>query len=192
MIRGLTKHLEDWSACFLDLCQQRGDTDCLTSSANPCLLTMACTDSALQNQHSLTAKQSSLRPFTPPSRISAIEFSMRFADVPSTSHRTEPSHAGLDLLGGDDLLGGLADLSVSSTPAQPSLELRPNPSLSPAEFQSKWGSWPQARKLDLPLSAQARALIQPGSLQVSCADHVCFLLLASLLLARISAFHLST
>lgn len=94
--------------------------------------------------------------------------------APSTSQRGGAS-ASLDLLGGVDLLGGLADLSVSSSathPAQPSLELRAGPTLSPADFQSKWGKWPIAQKTDLALPPSARSSIQPGALQVELGQYL--------------------
>lgn len=95
---------------------------------------------------------------------------------PSASQSRPQVHA--DLLGGDDLLGSLGDLSMSTMPTpqpQPSLELRATPSLSPADFQAKWGSWQPSLKFDLALSQAAKALIQPSSLQVEAHQNLCIL-----------------
>lgn len=74
----------------------------------------------------------------------------------------------VDLLGGDDLGGGFNGLSLDApSPAQPSLQLQPNPSLTPADFQRKWGSLQPAVRLSQPLSRAACALIQPSGQQVT-------------------------
>ena len=73
----------------------------------------------------------------------------------------------MDLLGGDDLQGGLGGLSLNGpTSAPPALQLRQGPVLAPADFQAKWGALQPASRFTHPLQPGALALIQPTSQQV--------------------------
>lgn len=81
-----------------------------------------------------------------------------------------------DLLGSDDLLGGLGELSVSapaapSAPEPPSLRLQPSPALAPADFQRKWGGLQAVQQFTHQLSPSALSLIQPTGQQV-CESHL--------------------
>ena len=77
-----------------------------------------------------------------------------------------------DLLGGDDLLSSLGPISLdaptSAAPPlpRPSLQLQPNPVLSPAEFQSRWGSLQPVSQFTQQLSPRALSMIQPSGQQV--------------------------
>lgn len=69
----------------------------------------------------------------------------------------------VDLLGMDDLLGGL---TMSAPPAGPSLSLLPAPSLTPADFQAQWGVLPAAPRFTHPLAPAAVLVIEANKHQV--------------------------
>ena len=88
---------------------------------------------------------------------------LRFADRPAA-----PSSSAGDLLGMDDLLGGLSGSAALSAPApaSPRLRLAPNPQMSPADFQRMWGALPPGLKFTHTLSTAALTDIQANSHQV--------------------------